>query len=130
MVMTATQELRLLKARNAALEERIKALEAKLAPTVPKPPAPPPAWAEQSTNVGMAYSGEPSVPQRVTSGIANVTVDPVTGHRKMPDGLVRDDLGQVVPHEIGRTIKQKSVGIERTAQHQQAVEILERDLGR
>jgi hypothetical protein len=115
------------KTRNAALEERIRILEEKLSPPAPVPErlAKPPSWAQQSTNVGMAYCGEPSTPQ-TGDGQVWIKVDPKTGYRKFPDGLLRDDSGNVVPHPIAGVVDRRPVGPPRSPAHEEAVKLLDR----
>jgi hypothetical protein len=126
MVMTATQELRLLKARNDALEERIKALEAKLAPPpVPRVPEAP-KWAGSGGDglTGSQFPGPPSVAP-TGDAISWVKERRTNGDWRDPSGHWRDMSGQLIITPLPRPI-----GPERDPRHQQAVEILERDLGR
>jgi hypothetical protein len=115
----------------AALEARITALESELhrakAPPAPATPAKPPSWAQQSTNVGMAYCGEPSVPQHGASGTVGITRVAEDRYR-YPDGIIRDGSGRIAP--INPAAEARPAGPNRSAAHEMAVEILERDLGR
>src|SRR6516162_2020746 len=113
--------------RIARLEAELAELKAKQAPRPPSTPSKPPAWAQQSTNVGMAYSGPPSVPQRADNGgPVGIAVDAKTGHRKFPDGLVRDQFGEVVPHSIANATEIRPVLQSRSPAHEMAVELLDR----
>jgi hypothetical protein len=133
MVMNSRQEISLLRAQNARLEAEVNKLkqlvEAKLSPPAPQPQTPPkpPAWAQQSQFTGVAYSGPPSVPQRADNGgPVGIAVDAKTGHRKFPDGLVRDQFGEVVPHSIANATEIRPVLQSRSPAHEMAVELLDR----
>jgi hypothetical protein len=133
MVMTAREQLSLLRVQNAALqakndalEERIKVLEKRFEPKPAPRVPPPPAWAGSGDpNMTGMNAPAPSVSQQRAAGTAGITVDAKTGHRKFPDGLLRDDSGQVVPHSIARTVERRPVGPERNWQHDQAVRTLD-----
>jgi hypothetical protein len=113
--------------RIARLEAELAELKAKGAPRPSSTPSKPPAWAQQSTHVGMAYCGPPSVPQRAESGgPVGIAIDAKTGHRKFPDGLVRDQFGEVVPHSsIIKAPEDKPVLPSRSVAHEMAIQILD-----
>jgi hypothetical protein len=120
-----TEELSLLRVQNARLEERIKVLEAKLEPKPPPRVPEAPKWAgSNSQNIGASYGGPPSVSQQGAAGIANIKVEE-GGRWRGPDGLLRDELGQIVPHPIAGMVERRPDGPLRSPQHEQAVRILD-----
>ena len=118
--------------RIARLEAEIAALKAQLAPPAPVPerPAKPLAWAPQGdgSNVGVNFQGRPSV---VPTGDGQVWIklDPQTGYRKFPDGLLRDDSGAIVPHPIAGVSTERPIGRLHDAKHTEEIEILDRIVG-
>jgi hypothetical protein len=125
------------KAKIEALEAELAELKAEVharrspAPPVPYKPEKPPQWAQQDDNCGINYSGPPSVPQRIDPGssVVGIKVDPATGYRKFPDGLVRDDLGQVVPHSITGPAPTRAVGPAYSYRHTADVALIDQILG-
>jgi hypothetical protein len=117
--------------RIANLELEIAELKARDTPQTPAPERlpKPPAWAGPQGNFGMAYCGEPSTPQ-TGDGQVWIKVDPKTGHRRFPDGISRDDSGNVVPHPIAGVAATKPAGPERSPQLQQNIELLDAGLAR
>jgi hypothetical protein len=109
--------------RIAHLEAEIAELKAQHTPSAPVPerPAKPPSWAQQSTNVGMAYCGPPSV---TPTGDGAVWV-----REKRSDGSWRDPFGQwryASGELIPKTVEPHPAGPERTPAHAEAVQLLDR----
>jgi hypothetical protein len=115
-----------LEAGQARLEELMQRIEAKLSPPAPQPQAlpKPPAWAQQSTNVGMGYCGPPSVSQKGAAGIVGVKPD-AQGNWIDPFGQKRDSSGALIPHSIAGMVERGPAGPERSEQHRQKVELLD-----
>jgi hypothetical protein len=127
MPLTATEKISRLEAQVAELRGELKELKTKLPPPPPiaAPPKRIPGAAPQG-DYGMNFPGPPSEIYGNATGTVGVTVDAKTGYRKFPDGLVRDELGQVVPHPIAHSAAARPVLQERDWQHEQAVRILDR----
>ena len=135
MVMNPTQELSLMRAKNAALEaknealeERVRQLEARFEPKPQRVPEVP-KWAASNPNTGSHYSGPPSVVP--TADGAGWTRD------RKPDGSYTDASGHrrdVAGHYIFRPPEPRPIGPERGHQHAESVELLdnmiERDAAR
>jgi hypothetical protein len=120
-----TEELSLLRVKNAALEERVRRLEAKSEPKPPPRVPEIPKWAgSNSQNIGASYGGPPSVSQQGAAGIANIKVEE-SGRWRGPDGLLRDELGQIVPHPIAGMVERRPDGPQRSAAHEMAIQILD-----
>jgi hypothetical protein len=125
MVMTATEKIGRLEARNAALEERIKVLEAKLEPKPPPRVPEVPKWAgSNSQDTGASYSGPPSVSQKGAAGIAGVNPD-AQGTWVDPFGQKRDSSGALIPHAIAAMVERRPDGPLRSPQHEEAIRILD-----
>jgi hypothetical protein len=108
-----------LKAEIAELRAELKAQHTPQAPA-PEKPAKPPSWAQHSTNVGMAYSGPPSV---TPTGDGAVWV-----RDKRPNGSWRDPFGQwrfASGELIPRQVEPRPIGPERSPAHQQAIDLLD-----
>jgi hypothetical protein len=127
MALSAREEIAALRARLEALEAELRL--SKAPPPPPPAPAKPPAWAQQSTNVGMLYCGEPSVPQ-VARGVSWIRTDPKTGYRKFPDGLLRDETGAIVPHPVAGVSAERPIGRPHDAKHTDEIKILDRIVDR
>ena len=125
MVMTATEKIGRLEARNAALEERIKVLEAKLEPKPPPRVPEVPKWAgSNSQDIGASYSGPPSVSQKGAAGIVGVRPD-AQGNWIDPFGQNRDSSGALIPHSIAGMVERRPDGPLRSPQHEEAIRILD-----
>ena len=125
MVMTATEKIGRLEARNAALEERVRQLEAKLEPKPPPRIPEVPKWAgSNSQDVGASYSGPPSVSQQGAAGIAGVKPD-AQGNWVDPFGQKRDSSGALIPHSIAAMVERRPDGPQRSPQHEHSVRILD-----
>ena len=132
MVMSARQEISLLKTQNAKLEaqnaklgERVRQLEERFEPK-PAPRVPEiPKWAgSNSQDVGASYSGPPSVSQQGAAGIAGVNPD-AQGNWTDPFGQKRDSSGALIPHSIAAMVERRPDGPQRSAAHEMAVRILD-----
>ena len=120
-----TEELSLLKAKNAALEERVRQLEARLEPKPPPRVPEVPKWAgSNSENIGASYSGPPSVSQQGAAGIAGVKPD-AQGNWVDPFGQRRDSSGALIPHSIAAMAERRPEGPARSPAHEMAVRILD-----
>ena len=120
-----TEELSLLKAKNAALEERVRQLEARLEPKPPPRVPEVPKWAgSNSQDVGASYSGPPSVSQKGAAGIVGVRPD-AQGNWIDPFGQNRDSSGALIPHSIAAMVERRPDGPQRSAAHEMAVRILD-----
>jgi hypothetical protein len=118
MVMTATEKIGRLEARNAALEQRIKVLEARLEPKPAPRVAPPPAWAGSGENTGSGYCGAPTI---AASGTSWIKERRENGDWKDPFGQWRYASGELIP----RTIEPQPIGPVRDWQHDEAVRTLD-----
>ena len=113
----------------AELKARITQLEAKLAPVVPKPEAPskPPAWAPQTDNCGMNYSGPPTGNVSSAAGIAGIKTRKDGMEFKDPCGLWRYTAsGELVTASAAL----RPIGPQRSAEHEMAVRLLDDGLSR
>ena len=125
MVMTATEKIARLEARNAALEQRIKVLEARLEPKPPPRVPEVPKWAgSNSQDIGASYSGPPSVSQQSAAGIAGVKPD-AQGDWVDPFGQKRNSSGVLIPHSIAGMVERRPDGPQRSAAHEMAIRILD-----
>ena len=120
-----TEELSLLKAKNAALEERVRQLEARLEPKPPPRVPEVPKWAgSNSQDIGASYSGPPSVSQKGAAGIVGVKPD-AQGNWTDPFGQKRDSSGALIPHSIAAMVERRPDGPQRSPQHEHSVRILD-----
>ena len=120
-----TEELSLLKVKNAALEERVRQLEARLEPKPPPRVPEVPKWAgSNSQDVGASYSGPPSVSQKGAAGIVGVRPD-AQGNWIDPFGQNRDSSGALIPHAIAGMVERRPDGPLRSPQHEEAIRILD-----
>jgi hypothetical protein len=131
MVMNPTQELSLMRAKNAALEaknealeERVRQLEARAEPKPQTPTAKPP-WATQSERTGILHAGEPSV-EPTGDGQVWVRERKPDGSWKDPHGQWRYASGELIP----RVPEPRPIGPERGHQHAESVELLDNMLQR
>jgi hypothetical protein len=120
-----TEELALMRVKNAALEERIKVLEAKLEPKPAPRAPPPPAWAGSGDpNMTGMNAPAPSVSQQAAAGIVGVRPD-AQGDWVDPFGQKRNSSGVLIPHSIAGMVERRPDGPLRSPQHEEAIRILD-----
>jgi hypothetical protein len=125
-----TEELSLLRVKNAALEERVRQLEAKAEPKPPPRVPEIPKWAGSGGDpitgigTGVTYTGPPSVVP-TGDGVSWVKERRANGDWKDPFGQWRYASGELIP----RTIEPQPIGPDRDPKHQQDVELLDRIVG-
>jgi hypothetical protein len=117
-----TEELSLMRVKNAALEERIKVLEARLEPKPPPRVPEIPAWAGSGdpNMTGMNAPAPSVVP--TGDGVNWIRERRANGDWKDPFGQWRYQSGELIP----RQIEPQPLGPQRDHQHDQNVALLDR----